>query len=266
MLIVTNLSNDRGPHRAIQIGLSILAWLYAFSSSAFLFGIAFLMWLVTAPFDRRRLMLHRLGSLWAYHYIQIIPGWRCTISGRALVSDRDTVIYTANHQSMVDILAIFGVKKHFKWVSKQSVFVVPFIGWNALLNDYVGIRRGSATAMEHMLRDCGRQLANGSSVFFFPEGTRSRDGSLLPFKAGPFRLAVETNTPVVPVVIEGTRHILEKESWMLPVWKRVNITVELMAPVLPSAAGGDADALRKMVHDQIARRLGDTDSDAAEVV
>jgi len=118
----------------------------------------------------------------------------------------------SNHQSQLDILIAFSLFFHFKWVSKAAVFTLPLIGWNMVLNDYIKIKRGSRESAEQLMEKCERTLASGSSVFFFPEGTRSKDGRLKSFKPGAFILAHKMKTPILPIVINGSKNALPKHS------------------------------------------------------
>ena len=117
---------------------------------------------------------------------------------------------TPNHQSQVDILVLFTLFRHFKWVAKSEAFQIPFIGWNMSLNRYIKLRRGDSGSAAAMLRVCRDNLSAGSSVAIFPEGTRSRDGRLRPFKHGAFSLAVDAGVPVVPIVVDGERMLVPR--------------------------------------------------------
>jgi 1-acyl-sn-glycerol-3-phosphate acyltransferase len=194
---------------------TVLFWPYLLASSIVLFAGALLIFLFTLPFDRRRAVLHLYTCGWAYHYVRLLPFWRARFTGREHIRGGRTYVLVANHQSLGDILVLFGLFKHYKWVSKRVIFRVPFIGWNMVLNDYVGLLRGDAKSIERMMQECRKHLRNGSSVMMFPEGTRSVDGEIKSFKHGAFTLASELGVPVVPIVIDGTRDALPKHGLML---------------------------------------------------
>ena len=241
-------------HQPLRVILSALFWIYLISSSAFFFVVASVIRIVSAPFDRRRALLHRFTCWWAFHYVQLCPFWRVRVEGRVHVPAGASVL-VANHQSLGDILVLFGVKRHFKWVSKASVFKVPFIGWNMALNDYVGLVRGDAASISAMMEHCRRHLSAGSAVMLFPEGTRSMDGELKSFKHGAFTLACEAEVPVVPIVIEGTRDALPKSGWVFRNGARLDITVRVLEPMSPAAFGGDRDALSQGVRERLLGEL-----------
>jgi 1-acyl-sn-glycerol-3-phosphate acyltransferase len=141
-----------------------------------------------------------------------MPAWRIRIEGRENVRKDAAYMVVSNHQSQLDILVAFRLFFHFKWVSKAEMFRVPLIGWNMTLNRYIRLKRGDRKSVEQMLKACEVHLDEGSSVFMFPEGTRSPDGEVKPFKPGAFQLALEKKVPILPVVVSGTNKALPKYS------------------------------------------------------
>lgn len=228
---------------------SLVFWCYLAVSSLHFFVGALFVWLITLPFDRNKRWLHLYSSVWGYHYIWLWPWWRVTIRGRELLPDGPAVI-APNHQSFADILVLYGLFHPYKWVSKASIFKVPVIGWNMRLNDYVPIRRGDKSSATEMMDHCRRHLRSGASVLLFPEGTRSFDGALRPFKHGAFTLAVEENVPVVPVAVVGTREALPKSGWVLR--GACSPQVQVLPPIHPSEVDGDKELLMERVRAAIA--------------
>ena len=151
-------------------------------------------------------------SFWASLYVWIVPAWRTTISGREKINSKKTYVIVSNHQSQLDILVAFGLFFPFKWVSKAEIFRVPFIGWNMALNRYIKIKRGDKKSIRQMQKECENALKKGSSVFFFPEGTRSKSGHLGAFKSGAFALAHKMKIPILAIAISGTKNALPKHS------------------------------------------------------
>lgn len=144
------------------------------------------------------MLLHRFTCFWASLYTWFNPAWPVTVTGRENIVPGETYMIVANHLSLLDILVIFRLFKDFKWVSKIEVFRVPVIGWNMSLNRYVPLRRGDRESVLQMLEACRGHLEEGSSIMMFPEGTRSADGQLKPFKPGAFQLARECEVAVTP--------------------------------------------------------------------
>jgi 1-acyl-sn-glycerol-3-phosphate acyltransferase len=248
------VSNDKKHAPLSAVALSTAFWSYLALSSPPLFAGALLTRAVTAPFDRERKWLHLYTSAWAYHYVKLLPLWKTRFSGVHHIQDGKPYVLVANHQSLGDILVLFGLFKQYKWVSKRSIFKVPFIGWNMYLNDYVGLERGDKQSIGKMLDECREHLREGSSVMLFPEGTRSVDGELKPFKHGAFTLAKEFGVPVVPIVIDGTRDALPKHGLVFPQTSPLTIRVHVMEPVSPDAAE-DARALSELVRGKMVLEL-----------
>jgi 1-acyl-sn-glycerol-3-phosphate acyltransferase len=242
---------------------SVAFWLFIALSSLVLFPVALLVWAVTAPFDRRLRALHRFTCFWASLYSWTNPLWRVRVEGRQHVRPGVTYVMVANHQSFLDILVLFRLFVHFKWVSKAEMFRLPCIGWNMALNRYVKLRRGSTESIAAMMTACERHLAEGSSVMIFPEGTRSADGHLKAFKHGAFTLATRTLVPILPVVIEGTAHALPKHGFVLRGRHAIRIRVLPEVPV-HAIAGRQAAAVAADVHALYARELGESVPAATE--
>jgi len=192
--------------------ISLLFVFFIVISSVIFFVFAFLIWFCTLLFDRRLVVLHQFTSFWAYLYIWTMPAWSVSIQGRHKIKKGATYIVVSNHQSQLDILVAFGLFFHFKWVSKAEIFRVPLIGWNMVLNRYIKIKRGDRESIQKMLEKCEKTIAQGSSLFFFPEGTRSKNGLLKSFKPGAFVLAKKMKMPILPIAINGSKNALPKHS------------------------------------------------------
>lgn len=203
------------------------------------YALAVVLLLVTWPFDRQRHLLHRFVCGWCHLYLRFWPGWRVRVEGRARLPSGPCVL-VANHQSMADILALMGLATPFKFVSKASLFRVPFAGWMMRRLKYVAVERGKHGSHVDMLTACAALLAQGERVLIFPEGTYASGPERLPFKRGAFRIAQAAGVPVVPVVLEGTGGLVfEDGPWFEP---RASITVRVMDPVVPPPQRDDDDA------------------------
>jgi len=192
--------------------VSIVFLIFISLTSIPLFLTALLLRVVTYPFDRRLRLLHLFTCFWASLYTWTMPAWRIRIEGREHVRKDVAYVIASNHQSQLDILVAFRLFFHYKWVSKIEIFRVPLIGWNMMLNRYVPLKRGDKQSIEQMLSQCAVHLAEGSSIFMFPEGTRSPDGEVKAFKLGAFQLAHQKKAPILPIVISGTNKALPKFS------------------------------------------------------
>jgi len=236
--------------------LSSLFWLFIVVSSIVLFPIAVLIWAGTVLFDRRLVLLHQFTCFWASLYTWLNPVWRVHIEGREKIRNDIAYVMVANHMSLLDILVLFRLFRHFKWVSKIENFRVPAIGWNMSMNRYIKLRRGDAESVGRMMSACKEALLSGSSIMMFPEGTRSADGRLKAFKNGAFTLALETCAPVLPIVLRGTSDALPKRGFVLQ--GRHEIRVRVLDAILPAEfAGMTVESLTAHVRAVIARELGE---------
>jgi 1-acyl-sn-glycerol-3-phosphate acyltransferase len=235
--------------------LSTIFWIFLVVSSLLCFPVAVVLWAVTAPFDRRRALLHQFTCFWASLYTWLNPAWPVVVSGREHIRRDATYVMVANHQSLLDILVLFRLFVHFKWVAKVELFKIPCIGWNMSLNRYVRLRRGDPESIAHMMRTCEERMAEGSSIMMFPEGTRSADGRLKPFKHGAFTLAKTVRAPLLPIVVEGTADALPKRGFVLR--GRHHIRVRVLPEIAYERfADASVPELTEQVHALFAAELG----------
>lgn len=239
----------------IRGALSLFFWFFMVVSSALLFPVAVLVWAVTAPFDRRRVVLHAFTCFWGSLYTWLNPAWRVEIRGREHIEPRTAYVMVANHLSTLDILVLFRLFTHFKWVSKIENFRLPFIGWNMRLNRYIPLARGQRASVVRMMRSAGETLESGSSVMMFPEGTRSQSGKLRAFKTGAFELALKAQMPLLPIVIRGSGSALPKRGFLLRGRHRIEVEV---LPALPFErfATLSAKELTEQMQSRFAEALG----------
>ncbi len=235
------------------LAFSAAYWLFFLVSVPVLFVPALVLFLLTAPFDRRRLALHLYGCAWGQLYVWCNPLWRQRVEGRARIPWRGPAVVVANHLSILDILVLYGLFRPFKWVSKAELFRLPFVGWNMRMNGYVSLRRGDRESTRRMMEQARAHLARGTPLLLFPEGTRSPDGALQRFKDGAFRLACDAGCPVVPVAISGTWATLPKHGFLLR--RPMRAVVRVLPPLDPADFGGDPDALRDAARAAIAAAL-----------
>ncbi|MCE9671495.1 1-acyl-sn-glycerol-3-phosphate acyltransferase [Myxococcus stipitatus] len=141
-------------------------------------------------------------------------GAKLEVSGSENVDPKRPTIYVANHQSTLDIPAHFvAVPVPFRYVAKEQLKWVPLIGWYLAAAGHVFINRSDRHKAIASLDRAAEKIRGGISIFLYPEGTRSEDGRILPFKKGPFALALKARVPVCPVTIEGSGALMPKNSW-----------------------------------------------------
>lgn len=211
---------------------SLLIWLLAIVSMAVFFIPYGLVWIVAFPFDKRRVVNRRLTMSWGRYYTWLIPGWKVSIEGEDNINPDRVYIILSNHQSLADIVILNNIRYGFTWVSKIENFRVPFLGWVMVMNRDIKLRRGSLSSIKRMMKDSLKELDRGNSILIFPEGTRSLDGEIGPFRDGAFKIAETSKLPILPIVVDGSGNALPKRSIIIKGKHRMHIRI--LEPVDPN--------------------------------
>ena len=212
------------------------------------FPLALLLRLLTFPFDRHR-MLVSWSLVWLGRaMIRVYPLWDVRVEG-TLPAPPQTYVVVPNHQSLVDALAVACLPANLKWIGKRSAFQLPWLGWAFSLAGYVPVVRSDRADGRRALARLRRYLAEGVPVGLFAEGTRSRNGQLKDFKAGPFKLAIEAGVPVIPVAISGAGAAMPADQpWIRP----SRITVRILEPIpTRGLTAEDVEPLRATVRQRL---------------
>ena len=183
------------------------------------------------------------GKGWSWCLLRAVGArWRIHDADR-LVRDRPT-IFLANHQSNVDVwLMLWMLPLSTKFVAKHSLFRVPFLGWAMKASGFISVDRTDRQRAIRSLRAAAERIRSGASVVLYPEGTRSADGRLQPFKKGPFHLAHQAGVTIQPLVIEGTSAILPRATLRA---RAGRADVRVLPAIEPADYAGDGtDDLRK---------------------
>ncbi len=166
--------------------------------------LALVLSLVTSPRTASRLS----AVPWARILASAAP-MRVRVEGRENIDPQQSYVLVSNHQSQFDIFLLYGwLGVDFKWVMKQELRTVPGIGVACDRLGHIFVDRSNHTAAMASLEEAKKKIINGTSVMFFPEGTRSRDGKLMRFKRGAVRMAVDLGLPILPLTVTGTRNVL----------------------------------------------------------
>lgn len=187
---------------------------------------------IFSPFDRDQRLTYHIANFWGKFLIFANPSWKARVKGTRHIQKNKGYVLVANHTSMADIVALYCMGKHFKWVAKSSLFKIPFFGWTMSLLNYIPLTRGEHGSVRDSFKECQKWLAKDISVLFFPEGTRSATGKLGHFKNGAFKLAILAQKPIVPIVIKGVKEAIAKGQKTLSF--RVNIDLKVL-PEIPTA-------------------------------
>lgn len=168
--------------------------------------------IITSFFTRTGNPVHIVARMWA-RGILYVSRIKVTVNGLANIDPTQSYVYMSNHQSNFDIPVLLAyLPVQFRWLAKAELFKIPIFGRAMRGAGYVKIDRFNREAAFESLNEAARKMKNGVSVMIFPEGTRSRDGKIRPFKKGGFVMALDAGVPIVPVVLKGTWTIMDKSS------------------------------------------------------
>lgn len=167
-------------------------------------------------FDRKGKLAFGISRFWTWTILKIC-GIRLRVQGLDRLDPSRRYIFMANHQSNIDIPVLVQslAKFQLRWVAKKELLFIPWFGWALWASRHITVDRSNRSEAMASLRKAREMIEGGISVVFFPEGSRSFGGQLLPFKRGGFLLAVKTKTPIVPVTINGSGAILPRGDWRI---------------------------------------------------
>lgn len=237
----------------VRTVISVWSWL--------VLGVVVIVWcplvaivrLVTAPFDEGAYAAGYLFRKLTIVHQKATPLWKFSVVGSVPSDPRRPYVVVANHESFVDILLISHLPMEMKWLSKKDFFSYPLVGWMMRLARDIPLQRGDRDSAIAALAACRDRLDDNVSVMIFPEGTRSLNGELGPFKDGAFSTAIAAGAPILPLAVHGTRTALRKHDWRLG---RSRAEVRIL-PVVPTDGLNESDTadLRERVRSMIDAEL-----------
>jgi 1-acyl-sn-glycerol-3-phosphate acyltransferase len=223
----------------------------------FLVGVSLLgatLAILSVPFDRSGDTVLKLARLWS-RILLWTAGVRLTVRLRTPLDPKQPYVFVANHLSTVDIWALFvALPVSIRFIAKKQLGQIPIFGWAMAAGRFIFIDRQNPAAARRSIDLASQRIRSGSSVAIFPEGTRSRDGLLGPFKKGGFHLAIAAGVPVVPIAITGAGEVMPPGHLLV---RPGPVLIDVGEPI-PTAglAAGDRDMLLARVRDDIQRRSG----------
>ena len=226
---------------------SLWVWFSSITFVLLAFPVALLLWLLALAFDSRRLMNNRWMVIQGIVLTKMSPFWKVIVDGREKIDQKQAYIIIPNHQSLLDIVFFNMLRHRLRWVSKTEIFRVPLVGWEMRMVKYIELIRGNKASVIKMMEKCVESLRDGISVVIFPEGTRSLTGAIGKFKTGAFQLAVKTDKPLLPVLIDGTGEIMPKKGGIIFRNRRI-VRLRVLDPIFPGQFGtGDPEELASRV-------------------
>ena len=169
--------------------------------------------LFVSLFDNQGRVLHRISNFWAKIHLKT-SGVKVSVTGLENITSPPYIVM-CNHQSALDIFSlIVALPLQFKWIAKRELFFIPFLGWAMKRAGYISLDRKHPREGLKAMDDAAKKIRGGMNIIIFPEGTRSQDGDLLPFKKGGFSLALRAKVPILPVGISGSSRLQPKGSFI----------------------------------------------------
>lgn len=233
--------------------LSALLWLVYGISFVLSFLFAFFVRIFTFPFDPHHRYPNAVMMFFGKSIMVLNPFWKRHYYGLEKLSNSKGMIRIANHQSFLDMPLMATLPVQMKWVSKKELFKLPIVGWLMHLAGHISVDRGSKGAAKSLLK-MKAPIKDGTSVMIFPEGTRSRDGHIKPFKKGAFHASVDNGFLVQPIVLEGTFSCIKPDTWEMNL--RGDLHVSVLDPVDPAdfeSVDEMTAHVRKLVSDEFLR-------------
>lgn len=228
-------------------------WLIAFPIIIVITLIVSLITIIGAAIGNRDFWGYYPPMLWA-RFICAILLIRTEVKGHENIDTKTSYVFVANHQGAFDIFLIYGYLGHnFKWMMKKSLKKIPFVGTACEFAGHIMVDRSSKASIRETMHKAEKTLRGGMSMVVFPEGSRSKNGRMQPFKRGAFLLAEELSLPVVPLTIEGAYNLLPKDGINIHPGK---VTLTIHRPITPPADGKyDLEQLMKESYNHIASAL-----------
>ena len=229
---------------------SIFVWAAGVFLTMLLYLVVLFFVIILYPFDKKRKVAHAQCYWWSDILVHVIPNWRVRVAGLENIDRKRTYVIVANHASLADIVILYQIKTQFKWVAKESLFKIPFIGWCLSLTKHIKLERGEFSSIKKVYKEAAQWLKEDVSVLFFPEGTRSETGQMNEFQNGAFKLAIKEKRPVLPIRLIGTRNAIPKGGRQFS--KNVKCSLTVLPSIETSAlASGDFDKLKDEVRSKL---------------
>ena len=206
----------------------VLFSIYIWTSFVLLFIVFFVLivatFILTFFFDKYRRIPNKVLQKMAWCMMRVSPWWEIKISGEEKYDNSKPTIFIANHESFLDIPLLFQLPWTMKWVVKHSMTYIPVMGWMVKLTGQLTINRKSKSAMKK-LANLVKPLNDLVPIMIFPEGTRSINGTVQPFKNGAFLLALEHGFKIQPIVLKGPHEVLKSGAKTLNKKGKFSISV-----------------------------------------
>jgi len=210
--------------------------------------------MIVVLFDRSGRSYHRVMRRWSRILLWLF-GIKTSVKGTENIPKGANHIYLANHSSYLDIIVLgITIPDDMRFVFKRELTKIPIFGWGLARGPYILIDRTDARNAMASIEQAARQIGDGASVVLFPEGTRTPDGKLGPFKRGGFLLAMKSGVPMLPVAIRGTYQLLSRHDKKVRPG-RVEVIIGTPIEEKPDATRAEEQAIQAEAREQLLRML-----------
>ena len=184
--------------------------------------------IILAFFSKSGNTPHLVARFWG-NFILFVSGIKVKVKGVAKVDPTKSYVFMANHQGNFDIPVLLGrLPFQFRWLAKAELFRIPIFGSAMRGCGYISIDRSNQSSAFDSIARAAETIRNGANVMIFPEGTRSLDGKIRPFKKGGFVLTIDAGVSIIPIIIYGTYPIMPKNRLLI---RPGPVSLEILEPV-----------------------------------
>jgi 1-acyl-sn-glycerol-3-phosphate acyltransferase len=174
------------------------------------------------------------GKIWSQLICRILL-LPIKVNNNQLVKTNQSYIFVANHQGSFDIFLIYGfLGRNFKWMMKKSLRSIPFVGKACQSAGHIFVDKSGPKKIQETIEQARHTLIDGTSLVVFPEGSRTFNGKMKPFKKGAFQLADELQLPIVPLTIDGSFEVLPRTGGFI---RRHRMILTMHDPIYPQGQG-----------------------------
>ncbi|MDE6235945.1 MAG: 1-acyl-sn-glycerol-3-phosphate acyltransferase [Muribaculaceae bacterium] len=192
------------------------------------------------------------AHLWS-RCVCVLWGQKVVVKGRENIDPNTSYVFVANHQGAFDIWAIYGYLNHdFKWLMKKELEKIFLVGFACKKAGHIMVDDSSIAGIRTTIEESEKTLQGGMSLVIFPEGSRTFDGRMIPFKRGAFMLAAEYKLPVVPITIDGAFNAMPRTTYNVTPG---TITLTIHKPIYPGERGFNTKKLMAECREAIQQSL-----------
>ncbi len=243
----------------LAIPISFVTWFSTafFAVIAVICDVLFLLPISHFKDKGTRSFVHWSAVAWAKAIIACTPIWKSKVDGLQRIERGKQYLVMCNHQSLLDILVVAArLPVLFRFLAKKELFSIPFMGWHMSFAKYIPVERTSKTSRHRALIKIDEWLGKGSSILFFPEGTRSLDGEIHDFRPAAFKIARDRGVTILPIVVDGPGTALPKNSLLLK--KPTCFYLSVLEPVpMKDLPADQVNGVMHQVRESMIKRLSE---------